>query len=75
MHLVQVEIVLVINKVDRLITELRLSPMEAYARLQRIIREVNYITSALQSERYLSQADALLAYEEAKETLELNSGG
>ncbi|KAK4403253.1 Elongation factor-like GTPase 1 [Sesamum angolense] len=32
---------LVLNKVDRLICELRLSPMEAYNRLLRIIHEVN----------------------------------
>ncbi|ONK80506.1 uncharacterized protein A4U43_C01F18560 [Asparagus officinalis] len=52
---------LVINKIDRLITELKLSPMEAYTRLQRIVHEVNGIVSAYKSEKYLSDVDSLLA--------------
>ncbi|KAJ6792989.1 elongation factor-like GTPase 1 isoform X2 [Iris pallida] len=52
---------LVLNKVDRLITELRLSPMEAYTRLQRIVHEVNSIVSAYKSEKYLSDVDALIS--------------
>ncbi|PKA48851.1 Elongation factor 2 [Apostasia shenzhenica] len=52
---------LVLNKIDRLITELRLTPMEAYTRLQRIIHEVNRIVSAYKSEKYLSDVDSLLA--------------
>lgn len=35
--------ILVINKIDRLITELRLTPMEAYTHLTRVIEQVNAI--------------------------------
>ncbi|XP_072956269.1 uncharacterized protein [Typha angustifolia] len=52
---------LVLNKIDRLITELKLTPMEAYTRLQRIVHEVNGIVSAYKSEKYLSDVDSLLA--------------
>ncbi|KAK7383413.1 hypothetical protein VNO78_29092 [Psophocarpus tetragonolobus] len=52
---------LVLNKLDRLITELKLSPSEAYTRLLRIVHEVNGIVSAFKSEKYLSDVDSLLA--------------
>ncbi|XP_021892597.1 LOW QUALITY PROTEIN: elongation factor-like GTPase 1 [Carica papaya] len=52
---------LVLNKIDRLISELKLSPMEAHTRLLRIVHEVNGIVSAYQSEKYLSDVDSLLA--------------
>ncbi|THG20728.1 elongation factor-like GTPase 1 isoform X1 [Camellia sinensis] len=52
---------LVLNKVDRLICELKLSPMEAYTRLQRIVHEVNGIMSGYKSEKYLSDVDLMLA--------------
>ncbi|KAL5723351.1 hypothetical protein ACHQM5_006761 [Ranunculus cassubicifolius] len=52
---------LVLNKVDRLISELKLSPMEAYTRLLRIVHEVNGIMSGYKSEKYLSDVDSLLA--------------
>ncbi|CAA6667129.1 unnamed protein product [Spirodela intermedia] len=52
---------LVLNKIDRLITELKFTPMEAYTRLQRIVHEVNGIMSAYRSEKYLSDVDSLLA--------------
>ncbi|PIA61307.1 hypothetical protein AQUCO_00300683v1 [Aquilegia coerulea] len=52
---------LVLNKIDRLISELKLSPMEAYTRLLRIVHEVNGIMSAYKSEKYLSDVDQLLA--------------
>ncbi|XP_061366373.1 uncharacterized protein LOC133309595 [Gastrolobium bilobum] len=52
---------LVLNKIDRLITELKLSPSEAYTRLLRIVHEVNGIVSAYKSEKYLSDVDSLLA--------------
>ncbi|XP_078441781.1 ribosomal protein S5/Elongation factor G/III/V family protein [Wolffia australiana] len=58
---------LVLNKIDRLITELKLNPMEAYTRLQRIIHEVNSIISAYQSEKYLSDVDSLLASQSSSE--------
>ncbi|KAK4771807.1 hypothetical protein SAY86_013582 [Trapa natans] len=52
---------LVLNKIDRLISELKLSPMEAYTRLLRIVHEVNGIMSAYKSEKYLSDVDSILA--------------
>ncbi|KAL5787891.1 hypothetical protein ACOSP7_004840 [Xanthoceras sorbifolium] len=52
---------LVINKIDRLIYELKMSPMEAYNRLLRIVHEVNGIVSTYKSEKYLSDVDSLLA--------------
>ncbi|KAK7407798.1 hypothetical protein VNO78_09887 [Psophocarpus tetragonolobus] len=52
---------LVLNKLDRLITELKLSPSEAYSRLLRIVHDVNGIVSAYKSEKYLSDVDSLLA--------------
>ncbi|KAF7833788.1 elongation factor-like GTPase 1 [Senna tora] len=52
---------LVLNKIDRLISELKLSPMEAYTRLLRIVHEVNGIVSAYKSEKYLSDVDSILA--------------
>lgn len=52
---------LVLNKIDRLIVELRLTPLEAYTRLQRIVHEVNSIVSAYKSEKYLSDVDSLLS--------------
>jgi len=48
---------LVINKLDRLITEIRLSPDEAYERLQRIVDEANAIVSSLQAVDFLRAAD------------------
>lgn len=56
-----------VNKMDRLILELRMTPQEAYARLQQIVMHVNMIMSGFESEHYISEADAVLAYEEAKE--------
>ncbi|EEF46662.1 translation elongation factor, putative [Ricinus communis] len=52
---------LVLNKIDRLICELKLSPMEAYNRLLRIVHEVNGIMSAYKSEKYLSDVDSILS--------------
>ncbi|KAG8062896.1 hypothetical protein GUJ93_ZPchr0003g18139 [Zizania palustris] len=50
---------LVLNKLDRLISELHLSPAEAYTRLHRIISDVNSIYSALRSHSYFSLLSAL----------------
>ncbi|KAJ1378438.1 Translation elongation factor EFTu-like, domain 2 [Sesbania bispinosa] len=52
---------LVLNKLDRLITELKLTPSEAYTRLLRIVHEVNGIVSAYKSQKYLTDVDSLLA--------------
>uniref|UniRef100_A0A453LPX7 Tr-type G domain-containing protein n=1 Tax=Aegilops tauschii subsp. strangulata TaxID=200361 RepID=A0A453LPX7_AEGTS len=48
---------LVLNKLDRLITELHLTPAEAYTRLHRILADVNSIYSALRSHSYFSGTD------------------
>ncbi|KAK3149831.1 hypothetical protein QOZ80_3AG0223570 [Eleusine coracana subsp. coracana] len=50
---------LVLNKLDRLITELNLTPAEAYAKLHRIVSDVNSIYSALRSHSYFSLLSAL----------------
>jgi len=50
---------LVLNKIDRLITELSLTPDEAYARLHRIISDVNSIYSAMRSHSYFSLLSAI----------------
>ena len=55
-QLMQVKMCLVINKIDRLILELRLSPQEAYERMKAIIAHVNMILSSFRSERYISGA-------------------
>ncbi|XP_062868569.1 elongation factor-like GTPase 1 [Trichomycterus rosablanca] len=39
--------VLVLNKIDRLIVELKLSPQEAYTHLQKILEQVNAVTGTL----------------------------
>ncbi|KAL8049066.1 hypothetical protein ABFS82_07G113900 [Erythranthe guttata] len=63
---------LVLNKIDRLISELRLSPMEAYNRLLRIIHEVNGIVSAYRSEKYLSDVDSMLSVAQSGDAGEEN---
>lgn len=54
---------LVINKIDRLILELELSPNEAYTRIAAIVSHVNMIISSFESEKFISEADAVLAHE------------
>jgi hypothetical protein len=56
-----------VNKLDRLVLELRMSPTEAYARLQAVVGHCNMIWSGFESERWLSESDAVLALEAAKE--------
>ncbi len=58
---------LFLNKVDRLVLELKLTPGEAYERLRRVVEDVNMIFSAFRSERYMSEADAVLAHEAARD--------
>lgn len=45
-HLSHLRPLLVINKIDRLVTELKLSPSEAYHHLSRIIEDVNAIVGS-----------------------------
>ena len=59
---------LVINKMDRLIHEVKMSPEEAYTRVRGIITHVNMILSAFQSEQHISEADAVIAHKDAKAT-------
>ncbi|KAF5828042.1 P-loop containing nucleoside triphosphate hydrolase protein [Dunaliella salina] len=66
---------LFINKLDRLITELKLTPAEAYTRLFSIVMHCNMIMSAFHSEQYMSEADAVLAHEDAKEAAAAAAGG
>ena len=62
----QVQLCLVVNKIDRLILELQLQPQEAYERIKGIITQVNMIVSAFESESFMSEADAVLAHENTK---------
>lgn len=50
--------ILVINKIDRLLTELRLSPTECYTHMTRIIEQVNAIASGLLLGEAMAQAAA-----------------
>eukprot|EP00959_Pyramimonas_sp_CCMP1952_P217638 4551884-Pyramimonas_sp.AAC.3 len=52
----RLKVCLVINKLDRLITELGMSPDEAYDRLKAIVGEMNGIMSLFQSERCVLRA-------------------
>lgn len=65
---------LVINKMDRLIHEVKLTPDEAHTRMRGIITHVNMILSAFQSEQHISDADAVLAHEDAKATVDSRCG-
>ncbi|MEE6503281.1 hypothetical protein FKM82_004787 [Ascaphus truei] len=47
--------VLVVNKIDRLIVELKLSPQEAFAHLQKILEQVNAVTGSLFTSKVLKQ--------------------
>ena len=44
-----------LNKMDRLINELHLSPQEAYDHIQRVLTDVNLIAGSLFSEEWISQ--------------------
>ncbi|KAF9425376.1 Cytoplasmic GTPase/eEF2-like protein (ribosomal biogenesis) [Podila epigama] len=47
--------VLVINKIDRLITELQFTPMEAYVHLNKILEQVNAVMGTFFSENVLEE--------------------
>ncbi|CCH45923.1 elongation factor EF-2 [Wickerhamomyces ciferrii] len=61
--------ILVLNKIDRLITELRLSPGEAYTHLSKVIEQVNVVIGSFYSGERM-QADYLW-----REKQEQNEGG
>jgi ribosome assembly protein 1 len=63
----QVKMCLVINKIDRLVLEVGMSAAEAAERLRAIVARVNGIVSAFTSEKYISDADAVLAAQEGPE--------
>ncbi|NP_001084970.1 elongation factor like GTPase 1 L homeolog [Xenopus laevis] len=47
--------VLVINKIDRLITELKLSSLEAHSHLQKLLEQVNAVTGSLFTSKVLEE--------------------
>ena len=49
--------VLVINKLDRLFTELAMSPLEVFQRCRRLVDDANAVMSAFHSELHLADAD------------------
>ncbi|KAJ3116862.1 Cytoplasmic GTPase/eEF2-like protein (ribosomal biogenesis) [Physocladia obscura] len=55
--------ILVINKIDRLIQQLKMSPHEAYSHMSMILQEVNAIVGTFHMENLI--ADDAKAYEEA----------
>lgn len=48
--------VLILNKIDRLITELKMEPLEAYLHLQQILVEVNAVTGELFTSDVMEQS-------------------
>ena len=64
--------VLVLNKIDRLITELKLSPSEAYTHLNKILEQVNAIMGTFHNENMM-EADAA-RYEVSFGNTELQTG-
>lgn len=56
-----------VNKLDRLITELKLSASEAAQRLNGIVAHANMIWSAFDSEHFMREADAVLAAEQQQQ--------
>lgn len=49
--------VLVLNKIDRLFSELNLTPMEAYRHIQMVIEQVNVIMGVREVEQIMEEAD------------------
>lgn len=50
---------LVINKVDRLITELKMEPLEAYEHIKRLLERINSITASFLVSEAMDQADSV----------------
>ncbi|KAI9328779.1 hypothetical protein BDR26DRAFT_873524 [Obelidium mucronatum] len=63
--------ILVINKMDRLITQLKMSPHEAYSHMSMILEEVNAIVGTFHMENLI--ADDARMYEEALQKQKDNS--
>merc|ERR1719238_1101483 len=62
----RVKTCLLLNKIDRLIVELELTPIEAYQRLVRILEQVNAVNQQLLSEDIMAR--------DAEETAEVPNG-
>ncbi|KAM8973977.1 elongation factor-like GTPase 1 isoform 2-T2 [Pelodytes ibericus] len=63
--------VLVVNKIDRLIVELKLSSQEAYTHLQKILEQVNAVTGGLYTSKVLEErAEKDMANEEKTKTVD-----
>ena len=56
----RLRVCLVFNKLDRLVIEMGYSPVEAYERMRNLLHEINGVMSAFVSEKFISQASALL---------------
>nr|CAG8601725.1 19_t:CDS:10 [Entrophospora candida] len=73
--------VLVLNKIDRLITELKLTPMEAYTHLNKILEQVNAIMGTLfagdimekETRRHEAEKEKLSQQEKESSHIESNS--
>eukprot|EP00889_Picochlorum_renovo_P003130 jgi/Picre1/30160/NNA_005529.t1 len=68
----RLEMCLVINKIDRMILELELDPLEAYTRIVSIVSNVNMVLSSFESEKFISEADAFLDYQEDLHAVSIN---
>ncbi|KAM7406647.1 hypothetical protein PAMP_001014 [Pampus punctatissimus] len=66
--------VLVINKIDRLITELKLTSQEAHTHLQKILEQVNAVTGTLFTSKVLEERAEKEKEEEKEKESEMLSG-
>ncbi|XP_015254716.1 PREDICTED: elongation factor Tu GTP-binding domain-containing protein 1 [Cyprinodon variegatus] len=64
--------VLVINKMDRLITELKLTSLEAYNHLVKILEQINAVTGALFTSKVLEERAEKVREEEEDRDLDLS---
>lgn len=60
----RVRCVLMVNKIDRLVSELGMTASEAHQRLQAVVGHANMVVSGFASERYMAQADAAYVAED-----------
>ncbi|XP_059928148.1 elongation factor-like GTPase 1 [Gadus macrocephalus] len=67
--------VLVLNKMDRLISELKLTSLEAFTHLQKILEQVNAVTGALFTSKVLEERAEKEEQKEKKEQKERDSSG
>lgn len=65
--------ILVLNKIDRIITELKLSPLEAFWHMNRILEQVNAIMGTFYTEELLAK-DAAKHEERKKKLMEQEKG-